>query len=125
VSIQKSWRELQSMHRACTIVVETLDVLAQAAVAGTTTKDLDTLSRERIVKAGAKPAFLGYRGYPATLCISINEEVVHGIPGGRKLREGDLASLDLGCVVDGFYGDSARTVAASRPPSASSRTATS
>jgi len=99
------------MHRACTIVVETLEVLAQAAVAGTTTKELDTISRERIVKAGAKPAFLGYRGYPATLCISINNEVVHGIPSGkRKLKEGDIVSLDLGCIVDGFYGDAARTV---------------
>jgi methionyl aminopeptidase len=109
--ISKSWRELQSMHRACTIVVETLEVLAQAAVAGTTTKELDTISRERIVKAGAKPAFLGYRGYPATLCISLNNEVVHGIPSGkRKLKDGDLVSLDLGCIVDGFYGDAARTV---------------
>jgi methionyl aminopeptidase len=99
------------MHRACTIVVETLEVLAQAAVAGTTTRDLDTLSRERIVKAGAKPAFLGYRGYPATLCISLNNEVVHGIPSGkRKLKDGDIVSLDLGCIVDGFYGDAARTV---------------
>jgi len=106
----KSWTELQSMHRACTIVVETLEALAQAAVAGVTTKELDTISRERIVKAGAIPAFLGYRGYPATLCISVNDEVVHGIPGKRKLQEGDLVSLDLGCIVDGFYGDAARTV---------------
>jgi methionyl aminopeptidase len=112
--ISKSWRELQSMHRACTIVVETLEVLARAAVAGTTTRDLDTLSRERILKAGAKPAFLGYRGYPATLCVSVNEEVVHGIPGPRKLKDGDIVSLDLGCIVDGFYGDSARTVAVGR-----------
>ena len=110
MSIQKSWRELKTMHRACTIVVETLEVLAQAAVAGTTTRELDTISRERILKAGAKPAFLGYRGYPATLCISVNDEVVHGIPGKRKLQEGDLVSLDLGCIVDGFYGDAARTV---------------
>jgi methionyl aminopeptidase len=110
VSVQKSWDELKKMHRACTIVVETLDVLAQAAVAGTTTKELDTISRERIVKAGAKPAFLGYRGYPATLCISVNDEVVHGIPGKRKLQDGDIVSLDLGCIVDGFYGDAARTV---------------
>jgi methionyl aminopeptidase len=107
----KSWNELQAMHRACTIVVETLEALAQAAVAGTTTKELDTLSRERIVKAGAKPAFLGYRGYPATLCISINDEVVHGIPSPkRRLKDGDIVSLDLGCIVDGFYGDAARTV---------------
>jgi methionyl aminopeptidase len=108
--ISKSWDELQKMHRACTIVVETLEALAQAAVAGTTTKELDTISRERIIKAGAKPAFLGYRGYPATLCISVNDEVVHGIPGKRRLVEGDLVSLDLGCIVDGFYGDAARTV---------------
>lgn len=107
----KSWSELQSMHRACTIVVDTLEALAQAAVAGVTTKELDTLSRERIVKAGAKPAFLGYRGYPATLCISINSEVVHGIPSAkRRLKDGDIVSLDLGCIVDGFYGDAARTV---------------
>jgi len=113
--ILKSWKDLQSMHRACTIVVETLEVLAQAAVAGTTTKELDTISRERIVKAGAKPAFLGYRGYPATLCISINNEVVHGIPSARrKLKDGDIVSLDLGCIVDGFYGDAARTVGVGR-----------
>ena len=110
MSVQKSWAELQTMHRACTIVVETLHALAEAAVPGVTTKALDTLSRERIVKAGAKPAFLGYRGYPATLCISVNEEVVHGIPGQRKLKDGDVVGLDLGCIVDGFYGDSARTV---------------
>ena len=107
----KTWGELQAMHRACTIVVETLEALAQAAVPGVTTRELDTLSRERIVKAGAKPAFLGYRGYPATLCISINNEVVHGIPSPkRRLKDGDLVSLDLGCIVDGFYGDAARTV---------------
>ncbi len=111
----KSWRELQAMHRACTIVVETLEALAQAAVAGTTTKELDTLSRERIVKAGATPAFLGYRGYPATLCISLNHEVVHGIPSAKRtLKDGDIVSLDLGCIVDGFYGDAARTVAVGR-----------
>jgi methionyl aminopeptidase len=106
----KSWSELQKMHRACTIVVETLEVLAQAARPGVTTKELDTIARDRIVKAGAKPAFLGYRKYPATLCISVNEEVVHGIPGKRRLKEGDIVGLDLGCIVDGFYGDSARTV---------------
>ena len=90
------------MHRACTIVVETLEVLAQAAVAGTTTKDLDTISRERIVKAGAKPAFLGYRGYPATLCISLNNEVVHGIPSGkRKLKDGDIGAAVQG-VAEGY-----------------------
>jgi methionyl aminopeptidase len=111
VSIQKSWSELQTMARACKIVVDTLDLLEAAARPGVSTKELDTLAREAIVKAGAKPAFLGYRGYPATLCISVNEEIVHGIPGPKKLREGDIVGLDLGCIVDGFFGDAARTVA--------------
>jgi len=111
MSVQKSWAELQKMNRACTIVVNTIDVLAKAAQPGVTTKELDKIARDEIEKAGAKPAFLGYRGYPATLCISINEEVVHGIPSAkRKLKEGDIVGLDLGCIVDGFYGDSARTV---------------
>jgi methionyl aminopeptidase len=114
LSIQKSWPELQKMNRACTIVVDTLKLLAEAAVPGVTTKELDVIARESIVKAGAKPAFLGYRGYPATLCISVNEEVVHGIPGKRKLKEGDVVGLDLGCIVDGFFGDAARTVAVGR-----------
>ncbi len=111
MSVQKSWAELQKMHRACTIVVDTLGVLAAAAQPGVTTKELDRIAHDEIRKAGAKPAFLGYRGYPATLCISVNEEVVHGIPGSRKLKDGDIVGLDLGCIVDGFYGDAARTVA--------------
>lgn len=111
MSLVKSWAELQKMHRACSIVVQTLGALAEAAVPGVTTRELDKLAHSRIVGAGARPAFLGYRGYPATLCISVNEEVVHGIPGPRRLREGDIVGLDLGCIVDGFYGDAARTVA--------------
>jgi methionyl aminopeptidase len=99
------------MAQACRIVVDTLDVLEAAAVPGVTTKEMDRIAREHIEKAGARPAFLGYRGYPATLCISVNEEVVHGIPGPRKLREGDIVGLDLGCIVGGFFGDAARTVA--------------
>jgi methionyl aminopeptidase len=102
------------MARACRIVVEALDVLEAAAVPGVTTKEMDRIARDEIERAGARPAFLGYRGYPATLCISVNEEVVHGIPGPRKLREGDLVGLDLGCIVDGFFGDAARTVAVGR-----------
>lgn len=114
MSVQKAWAELQKMHRACRIVVDALDALAHAAVPGVTTRELDRIAREHIEKAGARSAFLGYRGYPATLCISVNEEVVHGIPGKRRLSEGDVVSLDLGCVVDGFYGDSARTVGVGR-----------
>jgi methionyl aminopeptidase len=102
------------MARACRIVVDALDALEAAAVPGVTTKEMDRIAREHIEKAGARPAFLGYRGYPATLCISVNEEVVHGIPGPRKLREGDIVGLDLGCIVDGFFGDAARTVAVGR-----------
>jgi len=115
VSVQKSWAELQKMHRACTLVVETLDLLEQAAVPGVSTKELDRIAHDNFKKHGARPAFLGYRGYPATLCVSINEEVVHGIPSEkRKLKEGDIVGLDLGCVVEGFFGDSARTVAVGR-----------
>ena len=114
MSVQKSWSELQTMALACRIVVETLDLLEAAAQPGVTTRELDRVAREAIVKAGARPAFLGYRDYPATLCISVNEEIVHGIPGPKKLREGDIVGLDLGCIVDGFYGDAARTVAVGR-----------
>jgi methionyl aminopeptidase len=121
VSVQKSWTELQKMHRACTIVVDTLGVLAAAAQPGVTTKELDRIAHDEIRKAGARPAFLGYRGYPATLCISVNEEVVHGIPGARKLKAGDIVGLDLGCIVDGFYGDAARTVAVGTPSSEAQR----
>lgn len=114
MSVQKSRAELEIMHRACSIVVETLHVLAENAQPGATTQDLDRIAAECIRKAGAKPAFLGYRVggrvYPATLCISVNEEVVHGIPGKRRLEEGDIVGLDLGCIVNGFYGDSAMTV---------------
>ena len=99
------------MARACRIVVDTLDALEAAAEPGVTTREMDRIAREHIEKAGARPAFLGYRGYPATLCISVNEEVVHGIPGPRKLRDGDIVGLDLGCIVEGFFGDAARTVA--------------
>jgi methionyl aminopeptidase len=107
----KSRSDLLKMARACRIVVDTLDLLEAAARPGVTTEELDRVAREAIERAGARPAFLGYRDYPATLCVSVNEEVVHGIPGPRKLCDGDIVGLDLGCVVDGFYGDAARTVA--------------
>jgi methionyl aminopeptidase len=114
MSVQKSWSELQKMHRACRILADALAALAEAAVPGVRTKELDRLARERIERAGARPSFLGYRGYPATLCISVNDEVIHGIPGERKLEHGDIVGLDLGCIVDGFHGDAARTVEVGR-----------
>jgi methionyl aminopeptidase len=114
MSVQRSWSELEKMHRACRIVVDTLDALAEAAVPGVTTRDLDRIAREKVEKAGARPAFLGYRKYPASLCVAVNDEVVHGIPGKRRLKEGDIVGLDLGAVVEGYYGDAARTVAVGR-----------
>jgi methionyl aminopeptidase len=110
----KSWGELHTMARACRIVVDALDALEAAAAPGVTTQEMDRIALEQIEKAGARSAFLGYRGYPATLCISVNEEIVHGIPGPRRLKDGDIVGLDLGCIVDGFFGDAARTVAVGR-----------
>lgn len=98
------------MAKAARLVIDTLDLLEEAAVPGVTTKELDRIAQEAIEKAGARPAFLGYRGFPATLCASVNEEIVHGIPGSRRLEDGDIIGLDLGCILDGFFGDSARTV---------------
>jgi methionyl aminopeptidase len=117
--------ELGKMHEACSIVVETLAELAQAAQPGVSTRELDRIAHDRIVKSGARPAFLGYKVgsnvYPATLCVAINEQVVHGIPGDRKLREGDIIGLDLGAVVDGYHGDAARTVGVGRVSEAAAR----
>jgi len=79
-----------------------------------TTADLDRLAEEFITREGATPAFKGYRGYPATLCTSVNEEVVHGIPGKRSLKEGDIVGIDCGAVVEGYYGDAARTMPVGR-----------
>jgi methionyl aminopeptidase len=88
--------------------------LAAAVAPGLRTKELDRIARDRIEKARARPAFLGYRGYPAAVCVSINDEVIHGIPGERRLIEGDIVSLDLGTIVDGYFGDGARTVPVGR-----------
>jgi len=103
--------EMETMHRACSIVVETLEILAENTKPGITTKELDQIAAENLRKRGAKSAFLGYHGFPATLCVSVNDEVVHGIPGKRVLNEGDIVGLDFGAIVDGYYGDAARTVA--------------
>lgn len=107
----RSMSEMETMHRACSIVVETLEILAENTKPGITTKELDQIAAENLRKRGAKSAFLGYHGFPATLCVSVNDEVVHGIPGKRVLNEGDIVGLDFGAIVDGYYGDAARTVA--------------
>ena len=107
----KSPRELGHMRDAGRILAEVKDRLRAMVRPGVTTKQIDQDVEAFIVSRGAKPAFKGYRGYPATVCISINEEVVHGIPSPkRKLREGDIVGLDLGCIVEGYYADCAITL---------------
>lgn len=108
--------EIARIREACLVVHEVLEELARAAAPGVTTAELDRLALARTRARGAVPAFLGYHGYPAALCISVNDEVVHGIPSPRRvLAEGDLVGLDFGVVLGGFYGDAARTVAVGRP----------
>jgi methionyl aminopeptidase len=106
----KSPREIEQMRRANGLVAEVLAELAAMVKPGVTTADLDVAAERLVRAAGAEPAFKGYRGYPATLCASVNDEVVHGIPAARALHEGDIISLDMGVKLDGFYGDSAVTV---------------
>ena len=107
----KSAAELQRMRTANALVADILADLALHAQPGVTTAELDRIAEKRVREAGAVPAFKGYRGYPATLCASVNEEVVHGIPSDqRRLADGDVIALDMGVLVDGFYGDSAVTV---------------
>jgi methionyl aminopeptidase len=109
--VLKSPREIASMREAGRIVALTLVKLRDAVRPGVSTLDLDRLAHETVTKAGAKPAFLGYRGYPASVCASINDEIVHGIPRrDRVLKEGDIVSLDFGAIYQGYYGDSAITV---------------
>jgi len=109
--VKKSPSEIQKMRVANALVAEVLNELRSVVQPGVTTVELDTLAEDRVRAAGAIPAFKGYHGFPSTLCTSINDEVVHGIPSGRVLQSGDVVSIDLGVVVDGFYGDSAVTLA--------------
>lgn len=105
------------MRRASRVVAEVLLQLRPLVKPGVTTAELNDFAERRVRELGAVPAFLGYRGYPATLCVSINEEIVHGIPSPKRIvREGDIVSLDMGAVIDGFYGDAAVTLAAGAVP---------
>jgi methionyl aminopeptidase len=106
----KSKREVDIMRQASRIVAEVLVELRPLCQPGVTTLDLDRVATEQTVKRGARPAFKGYRGYPCTLCTSINHEVVHGIPSARRLEEHDIVGLDFGVVYNGYYGDAAVTV---------------
>ena len=112
----KSQRELDRMVEAGCITGLTLLKLRDSIAAGMTTKELDDIAEREIIALGGKPAFKGLYGFPATLCISLNEQIVHGIPGNRVVREGDVVGMDLGAIVDGLYGDSALTVAVGDVP---------
>ncbi len=110
----KSEAQLVSMRQAARIVAQVLQELRQLVCPGVTTRQLDRYAEALIAKLGGRTAFKGYRGYPATICTSANEVVVHGIPGNRVLREGDVIGLDVGAQVDGYYGDAAVTVPVGR-----------
>ncbi len=107
----KSAREIDLMRKAGHIVAEVLGVLRDAAVPGLTTGELDHIAAHEIRSRGGVPSFLGYHGYTAHICTSFNEEIVHGIPGSRVIRDGDVLSIDCGAIYDGYHGDSAVTIA--------------
>ena len=103
----KSPQELEAMRRAGAVVGAVLSLLKHSVEAGITTRELDHIAYKEIIRHGAKPTFKGYRGFPATICTSINEEIVHGIPGKRVLEAGDVLKLDVGATLDGLIGDAA------------------
>ena len=109
--IIKNDKEIDLMRIAGRIVAETLLLVEKEVRPGITTAELDRIAEEFITKHGAKPSFKGLYGFPASLCISVNEQVVHGIPGGYVLKEGDIISVDCGANINGFHGDAARTFA--------------
>ncbi len=108
--IYKSEAEIEMMRQSSQIVARVLSELREMIRPGLETRELDSYAETRARELGAKPAFKGYRGYPASLCVSVNEEIVHGLPSGRRLQEGDIVSLDFGVVYEGFYGDAALTI---------------
>ena len=110
----RSFDEIARLERASQVVLETLEALEKAVAPGVTTEDLDRIAAEEIRRRTAKPAFLNYRGFPKTICTSVNDEVVHGIPGPRSLKEGDIVGIDCGAIIEGYYGDAARTLPVGR-----------
>lgn len=109
--ILKSSREIAHMREACRIAAVVLNKVAAEVKPGMTTAELDELAADEVARLGAEASFKGYRGFPASICTSIDEEIVHGIPGRRVLSEGEIVSLDFGARVNGFHGDAAVTVA--------------
>jgi len=110
----KTENEIQKIHQSSLIVSNTLAEVGKSIEPGISTAELDKIAESYIISQGAKPAFKGYKGFPFTLCISVNAQVVHGMPGAYKLKEGDIVSVDCGAVKDDFYGDSAYTFAVGR-----------
>lgn len=120
--ILKSHQEIEKIRLAGLVVADVLEGIRKMVQPGISTLDLDEFAERFIRSAGAKPAFKGYRGYPRTLCTSINDQVIHGIPAkGTVLKEADLLSIDVGAVVDGFYGDAAVTVPVGTVPAQATR----
>jgi methionyl aminopeptidase len=105
----KSEKEIDAIRKSSRIVAQVLADLRRMIEPGITTKDLDAIAEKRAREMGAVPAFKGYRDYPSSLCTSINEEIIHGIPSSRKLKDGDILSLDFGVIYDGYFGDAAVT----------------
>ncbi|HBH62480.1 MAG TPA: type I methionyl aminopeptidase [Nitrospiraceae bacterium] len=108
--VLKSEDEIKKMAESCRIVAEVFEGIKKKISPGVSTKEINEFAESYIISRGARPAFKGYRGYPASVCTSINEQVVHGIPSSQKLREGDIISLDIGVFYKGFYGDAAVTL---------------
>ena len=105
----RSANEIEKISKACQIVKETLELIEETIAPGVTELELDIVAENFIRSKGAEPGFKGLYGYPATLCISVDDEVVHGIPNERKLKEGEIVSIDVGSFIDGYYGDHAKT----------------
>ncbi len=119
--ICKSAAEIEKLRRSGRLVREVLEEIRPRVRPGVSTLELERYVEGRLAQLGAQPAFKGYRGYPCCLCASVNEEIVHGIPSERRLEAGDIVSLDLGVVLDGYYGDSAITVPVGEIPEASQK----
>lgn len=112
--VLKTSKELAKMRKAGSISAQALQVGGEAVQPGITTGEIDRIIKSFILSKGAKPSFLGYGGFPASACISVNEEVIHGIPGKRVIKEGDIVSIDVGALINGYQGDNAGTFAAGK-----------
>lgn len=117
----KTPHEIELMRLAGRAAAAAREAAGAIVRPGVTTAEIDTEVRKALAEYGAKPSFLGYRGYPAAVCVSVNEEVIHGIPGGRTILEGDLVSIDVGSIQNGYQGDTAKTFFAGKPTEEAAR----